>query len=161
MPIKCRVWWDDTSQAYVLSCSYSQGFIEALKKLIPSGDRNFDPNTKFWYFKEQYGEMLRQLAQTSFGLSSVSFVSKQVASQSRQAYSNPQSAGYVHAAASGGGTTEDAVVAFFSLVPYDAAKRCYLLAAQALHPDKPEGDGAKMSKLNELWKRIEKEFYKR
>jgi len=59
---------------------------------------------------------------------------------------------------------EDAVVAFMNLVPFDAAKNCYKLAAQSLHPDKHLDDanaGAKMAKLNELWSRIEKEFYKR
>jgi hypothetical protein len=161
MAIKCKIWWDDTSSAYMVSCTYNERFIDALKSLIPSGDRNYDPATKFWYVQEKYGAFIRQFAQDAFGLPSVSFVSKDTTQQARtyqQAGDGAQSA-YLNP--SSGGTTEDAITAFFNLLPYDAAKRAYLIAAQTLHPDKPGGDGSKMIKLNELWSRIEKELYKR
>lgn len=161
MPIKCRIWWDEQAQAYVVSSNFNDKFIEAIKGLIPSGDRNYDPNTKFWYVKETYGAFIHTLSQNAFGISSVSFVSKQAAEQSSQtkAQSSRSSGAYLNP--SQGGTTEDAIIAFFTLVPYDAARKCYLLAAASLHPDKPSGDGIKMSKLNELWTRLEKELFKR
>lgn len=165
MAIKAKIWWDDTAQSYVLSSSYNEKFIEALKHLIPGGDRQYDPSSKFWYVKEHYGDFVRKLAETTFGVGSISFTSKLVAQQQRA--SSASYGGYAKHGAQGAllnssnGTTEDAIVAFFNLIPYDAAKRAYLLTAQQLHPDKPNGDGSKMIKLNELWDRIEKEFFKR
>ena len=168
MAIKCRIWWVDQAQAYAVVSGYSKDVVAALKTVIPTGDRDWDPNTKTWYVKEAYGEAIRKIAETAFGIGSVSFTSKTVAEQAARAnpYAGQQrafgSAGPMLSA--GQGTTEDAVVAFMNLVPFDAAKNCYRLAAQALHPDKHLDDanaGAKMAKLNELWSRIEKEFYKR
>jgi hypothetical protein len=158
MPIKARIWWDSSLNSYVVSSSYNTKLVESLKSFIPSGSRDFDPQTKFWYIKEQYGEFVRQIAEQAFGVGSVSFTSKNVSQQasSQQAYS-----GRPTVVSSGSLTTEDALIAFMNLVPYEAAKKCYLFATATLHPDKPTGDAQKMSKLNQLWERIEKEFYKR
>lgn len=157
MAIKARIWWQESAGAYAVTFAYNKALVEGIKLLIPSGDRDFDPTSHTWYVKEQYGEMLRQLAEKGFGVGSVSFTSKTVAQQTQQRTYSGNTASVTPAS----GTTEDAVVAFMGLVPYDAAKRCYLLAAQALHPDKPSGDPSKMARLNELWVRVEKEFYKR
>jgi hypothetical protein len=159
--IKCRIWWTEQAQAYAVVCSYNKDIVAALKTVIPSGDRDYDPNTKTWYVKEVYGEVIRKLAESAFGMGSVSFTSKTVAQQSQQAYSTRNTASNSYLSPSTTGTTEDALVGFMSLVPYDAAKQCYRAAAQELHPDKPNGDPQKMTRLNELWKRVEKEFYKR
>jgi hypothetical protein len=159
MALKVRIWWAEDAQAYMASFPYNEKFVEALKALIPTGERDWDPTTKIWYVKEKYGAFLHQLAGNAFGVSSVSFTSKEVAEQAR-AYSRP-GAGRGTSLTPSVGTTEDALIAFFSLVPYDAAKRCYLMAAQALHPDKPNGDAVKMTRLNELWSRLEKEYFKR
>lgn len=158
MPIKCRIWWDTQAQAYVISSSYNEKLVNALKTLIPSGERNYDPSTKFWYVKESYGEFMRSISTTAFGIHNVSFTSRQVAEQAQtqqqQAYQRPN-------LSVGTGTTEDAIVSFFGLLSYDAAKQSYRRASQELHPDKPDGDAAKMAKLNELWSRIEREFFKK
>lgn len=172
MPIKCRIWWDAALDSYTVSSSYNVKLVDSLKQFIPTGSRDFDPQTKFWYIKEQYGEFVRQVAETAFGVGSVSFTSKNAAQQSaagQQAYRTQQPSGWSSQWSSGGAapmtatpqTTEDCIIAFFSLVPYEAAKKAYLVASSTLHPDKPSGDGVKMTKLNELWSRIEKEFFKR
>ena len=159
--IKCRIWWDDNASAYVVSMAYSKDLISALKQSIPSGDRQYDDQTKQWYIKENYGEFVRTIAEKALGVGSVSFTSRTV---SQQAQSGPRTYGSGSQGAylnpSTGGTTEDAIVAFFGLLSYDAAKKAYLVGAQSMHPDKG-GDPAKMAKLNELWTRIEKEFFKR
>jgi hypothetical protein len=160
MAIKARIWWDVSAQAYVISMSFNEAAVNALKGLIPSGDRNWDPSTKFWYVKEQYGEALRSLFGSAFGIHCVSFTSKTVAEQSQQASSQRTSSQGAMLNTSGG-TTEDAMVAFFMLLSYDAAKQAYRRAAQDLHPDKQNGDPVKMSKLNDLWSRLEKEYFKR
>lgn len=161
MSIKARIWWNEQTSSYALNGAYNEAFINALKQFIPSGDRDFDPQTKTWFMKEQYGEFVRTMAQNAFGVSAVSFTSKDVAQQSRT-YSRAGSSS--HAASlnpTSGGTTEDAVVAMMNLMPYEAMKKAYLIALQTLHPDKPNGDAEKTTKLNDLWSRIEKEFYKR
>jgi hypothetical protein len=162
MAIKARIWWDEQAQCYQVSLPYNEKFIETLKLLIPSGDRMWDPATKIWFIKDNYGQFLRQLAETAFGVGCVSFTSKDVAQQART-YNSTIGGGPRHynISPSTATTTEDAIVAFFSLLPYNAAKRAYLQASQELHPDKPTGDAVKMTKLNELWSRIEKEFFKR
>ena len=108
---------------------------------------------------EQYGELCRQVAESAFGVGSVAFTSRTVTQQAGQqrAYSGSSQSNISTRA---NATTEDCVVAFMNLVPYEAAKRAYLLAAQTHHSDKG-GDPEKMVKLNTLWDRVEKEFYKR
>ncbi len=130
------------------------------QNFVPSGDRNFDHSSKFWYVKEAYGEFIRSLATSAFGIHAVSFTSKTVAEQSQQASSQRTSSAGTTLNPSQG-TTEDALVAFFSLLSYDAARTAYRHAATDLHPDKQGGDAVKMARLNELWGRIEKEYFKR
>ena len=159
--IKCRIWWDDNASAYVISTAYSKDLVGALKQFIPSGDRQYDDQSKHWYVKESYGEFIRTMAEKAFGVGSVSFTSRTVSQQAQsgpRAYGSGAQGAYLNPTT--GGTTEDAIVAFFGLLSYDAAKKAYLVGAQSMHPDKG-GDPAKMAKLNELWTRIEKEFFKR
>lgn len=159
MAIKCRIWWDQSTDAYIVSSTYSRDlekFVEALKQFIPTGSREYDPTSKFWYIKEQYASMVQNLAEKFFGMSSVSFTSKTVTQQSQQSHYAP-----VVSSTPMQKTMSD----FVELLPYEAAKRAYLLATQALHPDKhhndPTFDPSKQAKLNEVWTRIEKEYFKR
>jgi hypothetical protein len=168
MSIRARIWWDATLDSYVVSTSYNSKLVDSLKQFIPSGSRDFDPPTKFWYIKEQYGDFVRQICESAFGVDSVLFTSKNVTQQSTTqnpyaSYPRPGSAPYNQTAVASSSplSTEDAIIAFMNLVPYEAAKKCYLVASASLHPDKPTGDAQKMSRLNQLWERIEKEFYKR
>jgi hypothetical protein len=159
--IRCRIWWVTQADAYAVVSGYNKDVVAALKTIIPSGDRDFDPTSKTWYVKEAYGEAIRKIAESAFGIGSVSFTSKTVAEQAAKstAYSRPNASNSYLTPQSG--TTEDALVAFFGLMSYNAAKQAYRYAASELHPDKADGDPQKMAKLNELWTRIEKEFYKR
>jgi hypothetical protein len=155
--IKARIWWDVQSGAYVISSAYNDKLVEALKTIIPSGDRSFDPQTKHWFVKEQYGEMIRSVAASAFGVHAVSFTSKLTAEQAQQQQRQWQPP----VSSTPSGTTEAAIQDFFALLDYDSAKAAYRRAAGTLHPDKAGGDAQKMAKLNELWARIEKEYYKR
>jgi len=162
--IKARIFWDTNAQAYVVSMVYNENLKETLKKLIPSGDRSWDESSKMWYVKEPYGEALRSLFVAGYGIHAVSFTSKQVAEQAQQAsprYNTGTASQHGAMLNTSAGTTEDAMVAFFMLLSYDAAKAAYRRAAMDLHPDKQSGDGTKMSKLNDLWARLEKEYFKR
>lgn len=159
--IKCRIWWDVNASAYVVSCGFNETFIEALKHFIPSKDRLYDPATKLWYLKEVYGEMIKTLAEAKFGVGSVSFQSRTVAEQAqaqqRRASPPPPTVG---------GTAflnplEAAMVEFMSLMPYQALKAAYRAAALDLHPDKNQGSSEKMIRLNDLFRKLESEVYKK
>ncbi len=149
MSIKTRIWYDTAVDAYVVSSSYNEKLVESLKNIIPSSDRHYDLKTKFWYVKEPYGEFVRKIAETAFGIGSVSFTSKTVAQQtsSRTTLVKHDS-------------LDKSIAEFFSLLSYDDAKKAYRSASLTLHPDKG-GDGLKMSKLIELWRKIEKEIFKK
>jgi hypothetical protein len=140
-----------------MTSSYSAKLVEGLKMVIPSGDRSFDPQSKNWFFKENYGEMIRKIAEAALGPGTVSFVSKQVAEQQRQAYQSQRPPSLSTNAQS----IDSALVQFVGLLTYDACKRAYLITAQSLHPDKQGGDTQKMAQLNEVWQRIEREVFKR
>jgi hypothetical protein len=165
VPIKCTIKWDTQAQAYLVTMAFNKDFVGALKSLIPSGDRQYDDNSKTWFVKESYGLMIQNLAQNAFGTASVSFVSKQVAEQA--ASQSGASSGSPNRGSQGAlinasvGTTEDAIVAFFSLLSYSAARKAYLFGLSELHPDKPTGDREKAAKMNTLWDRIEREYFKR
>jgi hypothetical protein len=162
MAIKARIFWDVNASAYVVSTAYNEKAVDALKSLIPSGDRSWDSGTKLWYVKEPYGEALRSLFASAFGIHAVSFTSKQVAEQAQtHSQTRTQSSAAGTALNPSVGTTEDAIIAFFGLLSYDAAKQSYRRAATDLHPDKQNGDASRMSRLNDLWARIEKEYFKR
>ncbi len=150
MAIKTRIWWDVQTQAYVVSSAYSDKLVEALKHVIPSSDRTFDPHTKFWYVKEAYGDFVREMAQKAFGIHSVSFTSKTVTQQSQQRSPVVSTQ-----------SLDSVLTDFVKLLSYDAAKAAYRRAALDLHPDRADGDAQKMSRLNEVWSRIEKEVFKK
>src|SRR5207245_11481124 len=84
MSIKCKIWWDLATQSYVVSSSYNEKLVDALKNIIPSSDRSFDSKTKVWFLTEPYGEALRKIAEACFGIGRVRFTSKIVAVQSHQ-----------------------------------------------------------------------------
>ena len=159
MAIKVRIWYDTQLDAYTVSSSYSKAFVDGIKAFIPVGSRDYDPKSHFWYIKEQYVDIVRTMAEKAFGVGTVSFTSKQVSQQSQQYTNQYQQASPYQARQA---TPQQALLAeFVELIPYDALKRAYLLACQALHPDRPTGDAQKMSRLNQLWDRIEKEVYRR
>jgi len=54
---------------------------------------------------------------------------------------------------------EGAIIEFFRLLPFEAAKAAYRLAIKELHPDKG-GDPVKAARLNAAWQRIESEIFK-
>lgn len=158
MPIKARIWWDDQNDRYCLSMAYHKQFLELLKSVVPSGSRDIDWQSKTWYIAEAYGLVVHKLATDAFGLSAVSFVSKQATEQAKA-----QAAGARRSTTTAivSNSTEDAVLEFFAFFTFESAKRSYRELAQLYHPDKQGGDATKMSKLNELWARLEKEYFKR
>lgn len=160
MSIKCRIWWADDTQSYVLNCTPCKelkSFVALLKSAIPAGDRDYDPRTYFWYFKEAYGDGVRSLAQSIYGIASVSFISKQAA---QQAQANRPFVGAVAL------PIKQAFNEFIALcntngndvIDFESAKRAYRRASTTLHPDRG-GSPEQMAKLNELWKRVKEEYY--
>jgi len=154
--IKCRIWWDTKCGSYVVSSVYSEKLVDGLKRIIPAADRDYDKLTKFWYLKEQYGEAVKLVAETMFGVGTVSFVSKTAAEQaeaSQRANVPPPVVGYSLT------PVDRAILTFFRLLPYESARDAYRRAAGSFHPDRQNGDADKMVQLNQSWSQIEREVY--
>lgn len=145
--IKCRIWWDDSIQAYRISVPYDAKFIDFLKVAIPVAHRAFDPSTKIWTFAEQYFDPVKNTAEKVWGKQDVTTVSK---AQTQQATAPPS----VQKA-----SMDEIFVQWCKLLTPDAFMAAYRKAATELHPDKG-GDMEKMARLNVLWERIKKEHLK-
>lgn len=155
---KCMIYWEKETQSYAMSSSWSpklQGFIDALKPLIPNGARSYDPETKIWRFNEQYGEAVAKLAQTFLGDTNVVFTKRQDSEEGSFSYKAEK-------------PLAEVFKEFDALLPegitYDrnnppTVKIAFLKACKKHHPDLG-GSAESMAKLNECWQRIEKEIYK-
>jgi hypothetical protein len=141
-----RIWWDSQVAAYRIAMPYSQEFVSAIKALIPASDRAFDPTTKVWTFTERFFDPMQLLCEKVYGKHNVVAVTRQQA-QSAQA---PASITKFTAA--------QLAVDFLTLVGFDAAQAAYRRGAVALHPDHG-GNLEKMTKLNAVWQRLEKEVF--
>ncbi len=149
MAVKARIWWDTSIQAYKLQCQFKPQLVDFLKTQIPVSDRSFDPTTKIWTFTENYLQGVRALCVLLYGVNDVAVLErKTVEGQARQA---PTS---VHTT----NTLDSLCVQFVKLLPFDAAQTAYRKAALLLHPDRG-GDMEKMSQLNVVWTRLEKEIW--
>ena len=149
---KAKVWWDPGVQAYRSSFPFKQQVVDFLKGNIPHSDRSFDNQTKVWTFTEQYFDGMVKFLQLAYGTSEVATVSK-------LQYEQAQNAARSNTNAVRKLDSKDADLAeFMHLLPYEAAREAYRKASFILHPDKG-GDMEKMSKLNALWTRIQKEIY--
>lgn len=146
-----RIWWDATVRAYRLSGAYDDQLVSFLKSNIPYSDRAWDPATKIWTFTESYFSGVEKLCKMVFGDANVSVFTRQQVEATAGATSGT-SVQKVD-------TITIELAEFLRLLPYEAAQAAYRKAAFILHPDKG-GDMEKMSRLNQLWTKIEKEVYK-
>jgi len=156
MAIKCRIFWDCTLGGYVVSSSYNDKFINGLKYVIPASERHFDSATKLWHLTENYGQVVKNIAETMFSAAEVSFVSKQVAEQARASQRSappPPVVGVMLA------PLDKLLLEFMRLLPYEAARAAFRTAATSMHPDKQSGDATKMADLNAFWNQISREVY--
>src|SRR5215469_454412 len=149
--IKCRIFWDTNLNSYIVQSKFNERLVEGLKNIIPSGQRHWDPQNKAWYVDETWGEPVRKIAEACLGQGTVSFVSRTVSQQ----YTQQQNS---QAFTPSPQTGSNDVLELFGLFTYDAVRKAYLLTCQTLHPDKQGGDATKMSRLNELWQKVEKNF---
>jgi hypothetical protein len=139
-----RIWWDQAVNAYRMTVPYNPSFNETFKTLIPHSDRAWSPDSKTWTITENYFNATKSLVEKIFGNATVITRSAQEkASQPPPVKTAP---------------IDQVLLQFVRLLPYDAARRAYLLAANALHPDKG-GDMTKMADLNACWQRLEKEWF--
>lgn len=145
--MKVRIWWDTRIQGYRLECPYNKSFVEGALKIIPAAQRGFDPETKFWMFEEKWLSPIQIAAERIFGKSSVNILTKEKV----EAASQPSSVIRK--------SLDEILLDFMKLLPYEAAQKAYKTAALSYHPDRIGGSMDKMSLLNSLWQRIEKELY--
>ena len=151
--MQCQIYWDRDVKAYRMKFKYDPRkgpiIVNFLKQNIPQSDRQWDDSTKIWTFTEQYLDGVYKFCVIVFGKTEVVLLDrKQVeASYQSQAPTARQAT-----------PLELELAEFMRLLPFDAAQSAYRKAAMLLHPDRG-GDMDKMTKLNTLWNRIEKEVY--
>ena len=159
---KVRIWWDAKVSAYRLQGDFKPELIEFLKANIPSDQRNYElimnpavsgGKEHLWTFTEQYFDGMVKAAQLFFGSANVAILTRQqVESATRGPSSVPSMSSQL--------TSLDVMlVEFMRLLPFEAAQSAYRKAAMTLHPDRQGGSMEKMTRLNSIWTRIEKEIY--
>lgn len=142
-----RIWWDTSVQAYRCATPYKAEFVEALKLVIPTSKRSFDPSTKVWTFAEECLVGITALCARVWSTKPNVLTRQQVENAQQSAVLSKTSG------------VDVVIVEFFRLLPPEAAQAAYRKAAMLLHPDRG-GDMDKMSRLNAAWQRIEAEVYK-
>lgn len=124
--------------------------VQFLKTAIPHSDRNWDPDSKTWTFIEKYLDGVQKFCVLIFGQQEVAVLTRdKVEGQSKSISVN------------GSNTLDSVMISFMKLLPYEAARKAYLIASRELHPDvnKSQGSMELMTKLNQAWQVLEKEVY--
>ena len=150
-----KIIYDSSVQAYKVRVPYSKEFLDAMRQLIPVANRMWDPLTKTWTVSEAFGLPIKSLCDRVWGSTSVMFIDASAAS-TNQARTGTQTPVVRRTA-----PLDEVLLTFVKLLPYNAARKAYLFAAQELHPDKQGGDSTKMTSINAAWTRIEQEFYRK
>lgn len=148
-----RIWWDVSVGAFRMAAPYNAKFLELLKSLVPGSDRSWDDQTKIWTFTERFYGAIKNLLDQVYGATNISVVTRQQA----EAAAAAQSAG---ARAISSNPIDTTILQFFKMLPYDAARKAYIVAAAQLHPDKG-GSLDSMSTFNAAWQKLEREFFKK
>jgi len=143
MPVKVRIWWDRDIQGYHIESPYNPQLVNGLKSIIPASDRAYDPVTKIWTFSERWFSPVKTVCDRLYG-NQVSYLTR----ESTERATAP--AVIKHK------SLDEVLLAFSRLLPNNALRKAYLVAATELHPDRG-GNMEKMAELNALWARIEEE----
>lgn len=155
MPNAVNIWWDCDVNAYRMVTPYNENFLALIKQLVPSSDRLWDEpkGSKQWTITERYLENVRQLAERLFK-TQATVVNRAQAEAKRASQSTSGAATAKHDPA------DQAIIKFFRLLPYEAARKAYILGAAQLHPDKG-GSLDMMTEFNATWQHIEREVFKK
>ena len=140
---RVRIWWDRDIQGYYVEAPYHKAFVEGLKIVVPASDRGWNPESKIWTITERFFPAIKIAAERVF--------KGQVNILTREQAERATSPTVVKSK-----TLDEVLLEFTCLLPNDALRKAYLVAARELHPDHG-GDMEKMSRLNALWQRIETE----
>lgn len=151
--IRVKIWWDPGIQAYRISTPFNPRFVETIKHLVPASDRACDMQTKIWTFTERFLVPMQSLCESIWGKGEIAVITRQQV----ETQANQQSQRSVTTTSS---ALANSAMEFLALLPYESAKKAYLHAALALHPDRG-GDTERMSKINSLWSILEKEVWKK
>jgi hypothetical protein len=156
---KAQLFWDPSVQAYRLKMhgewTKTEKIVQFLKAQIPHSDRNLDvqevqgKKSYTWTFTEKYFDGTVKFLEMVFGKTEVAVITRQQVEQAQQPKTPISVAGNPLASA---------CLDFMRSIPYEAAQKAYREAAIRLHPDRG-GDMEKMSTVNALWTKIQKEIY--
>jgi L-lactate utilization protein LutC len=110
-------------------------------------------STKTWVVKENWMEVIRLLA-SELWPGQVTVVSKQQVEDAERSAREQQRIAVLAVLPE----RERAMFEFFEVCPLECLSAAYKRAATLLHPDKQNGDGDTMARLNAAWSKLEKEL---
>lgn len=136
-----------------------KGFLEILKKSIPSSERDYNPTTHEWFIQEKWLDIVVQLTTLVFG---EPYVARKEEWNNFQ-YSSTVIPTHTDLKKFDSILRDAAIITngtdVAKLERNDAVK-LYRKAALILHPDKNPANAAIMSQLNEVFTRLKQTYYK-
>jgi|SRR5579863_3058589 len=152
-PASAKIWWQAAPiNAYTIAIPYNEVWIAAFKQLIPGDKKHWDPVAKVWYFDEAFLDPVKFLLTKSFPGIILNILTRQQVEAAGQPRASALSG---HLALS---VADAAILEFFKMLPFEAARKAYLAAITLAHPDKG-GNAEGASRLNSAWQKIEKEVF--
>ena len=152
-PTKVTVHWSMKASAYAIKFldtrhwNEMQIFITYLKG-IPYGERDYNPDEKIWYLMEKHIDPFREMLKHMNQYFQEDFQGK----AENQAFVGT----FVSIDTYLDKFKELTGTDIRTCADYNMAKKIYRRAALENHPDRNNGDGSKMSDINEAWSQIEK-----
>lgn len=142
-----KIWYDVAIDGYRVVTPFNAAFKDLFKSLIPVSDRTWDDEQKVWTITERFLDPTVALVEQVFK------TKPQVLSKQQAQAANLSKSVSLE-------SLDVTLAKFMRILPYDAALKAFRLAALELHPDRNPGSSMdKMSTLNQLWTKIEKELY--
>lgn len=152
--VQCTIKWNSAIGAYEVNTPYQPNFVEFIKAKIPGAERAWIPSSKTWVVQDRWLVVIVTLASELWGANAVDVVSRASVEDAEKELAAQQRLVILAALPE----RERAIFEFVELLPRTALQAAYRKAALDLHPDRNEGDGEQMSKLNVAWNAVEKLF---
>ncbi len=124
-----KVWLDETRGVLIARTPFSSQFISHIKAQIPRDSRRWNPETKNWEVEMEYVDQLLSILRVCYDEVLEPNVSPIVAPSSSD---------------------------LFPFLTKDDIKAIYRLLAKRYHPDSTKTDGSMMVKINDWFKRFNK-----
>ncbi len=127
--------------------------ITLIKQTIPTSQREYDPEIKTWFIGEAY---IRGIVDTCQAIPDFDVIFTEKPSEVQVFKMHNKDEDYAEFKR----MLSFAHIQFDDSTDFKVAKKAYLKAAFALHPDKNPDMASEMSTLNEVWSRLQHSYFK-